>query len=215
MVNFVAHSHVARRCSGASPQEAFGAVLPDLASMAGARIDRSLLTSSVRDGVELHYRTDKAFHALELFRAGAGSIRDALLAAGVPTGPARAVGHAGYELVLDGCLLTRYGVEEEFAEVLASAPDVTVAISIADPDRWRELLSSMRDERWWLGYKDPQLVARGLHRRLQNRRLLRFSNTELPAVATVLEAARPAIEAVTDDIIDTVAEAIGGGKLSG
>jgi acyl carrier protein phosphodiesterase len=182
--------------------------LPDLASMAGTRIERSLLSPSVEEGVTLHHRTDKVFHALEAFHVGSGEIRRALLDAGVPTGPARAVGHAGYELLLDGCLLTRPGAKEEFTQVLAGAPDVAEAVAPTDPDRWRELLAAMRDERWWLGYRDPHMVARGLLRRLQARRLLRFSEAELPTVTAVLMAARPSVDAVTDDIIATVATAI-------
>ncbi len=183
--------------------------------MAGTRIERSRLSPSVEGGVALHHRADKVFHALEAFHVGSGQIRDGLLGAGVGTGPARAVGHVGYELLLDGCLLTRPGVREEFIEVLTAAPDVTAAVSPADPGRWRDLYAAMRDDRWWLGYTDPQMVARGLHRRLHTRRLLCFSEGELPAVTAVLTAARPAVDAVTDDIIGAVTYAIRGDRLSG
>jgi len=207
-VNFVAHSHAALLCAGAGWEQAFGAALPDLASMAGTRVERSLLPPSVEEGVALHHRTDTAFHALEAFHTGSRQIRQALFRAGLPTGPARAVGHAGYELLLDGCLLTRPGVQEEFIRVLAGAPDVAAAVAPADAGHWRELVAAMRDERWWLGYKDPQMVAGGLHRRLQPRRLLRFSQAELPAVSAALTAALPAVEAVTDGIIGAVVQAI-------
>jgi hypothetical protein len=66
----------------------------------------------------------------------------------------------------------------------------------------------MRDERWWLGYEEPQMVGRALHRRLQSRPLLRFSEAELPAVTSVLTAALPAVDAATDDIIRAVTERI-------
>ncbi|MFZ0171004.1 MAG: hypothetical protein WAL04_04905, partial [Acidimicrobiales bacterium] len=56
----------------------------------------------------------------------------------------------------------------------------------------------------------PQMVARGLHRRLQARRLLRFSEAELPAVTAALRAARPAVDAGADDIIGAVTEAVRG-----
>jgi acyl carrier protein phosphodiesterase len=208
-MNFVAHAHVALRCAEANWERAFGATLPDLASMADTRIDRSLLSRSVEDGVALHHRTDTAFHALEAFHTGSRQIREGLLEAGVPAGPARAIGHAGYELLLDGCLLTRPSVRDEFIQVLARAPDVAEAVSFADPDRWRELVAAMRDQRWWLGYSDPQIVSRGLHRRLQARRLLRFSKADLPAVTAVLTAARPAVDAATDYVIAAVTDTIG------
>jgi hypothetical protein len=209
-MNFVAHSHVALRCSGAGWEQAFGATLPDLASMAGTRLERSLLSPSVEDGVALHHRADKAFHALQAFHIGSAEIREGLHEAGVATGPARAVGHAGFELLLDGCLLTRPLVQDEFIRVLAGAPDVAEAVPSADPGRWRELMAGMRNERWWLGYTDPRMVAAALHRRLQARRLLRFSEAELPAVTAVLTAARPAVDAGTDAIVRVVTEAIRG-----
>jgi acyl carrier protein phosphodiesterase len=214
-MNFVAHSHVALRISGASWEEAFGAVLPDLVSMAGTRIDRSRLGCDVQDGIALHHRTDKAFHGLEAFQTGSRRIREALRAAGLPTGPVRAIGHAGFELLLDGCLLSHRGVREEFAQVLARAPDVAEAVSPTDADRWRELLRSMREESWWLGYEDPKLVAHALQRRLQRRPLLRFSEAAVPMVTEVLTAARHALEAVAEDIVVSVAESIQAGKQSG
>jgi hypothetical protein len=176
--------------------------------MVGARFDRSLLSPQVAEGVALHYLADEAFHSLPVFRRGSGQIRDGLLGAGVSRGPARAVGHAGYELLLDGCVLSRPGVEAEFAEMLARAPDVAEAISDGDPDRFRELVRIMTDERWWLGYKVPQMVAQGLQRRLRDRRLLHFSDRELPAVTSVLIEAQPAVEAESDDIIVTIANAL-------
>lgn len=209
-MNFIAHAHVALRCPGAGWEQGFGATLPDLASMAGTRIQRSLLPASVEEGVVLHHRADRSFHGLAAFHAGAGQIRRHLLEAGVSPGPARAVGHAGYELLLDGCLLTRAGVKEEFSQVLERAPEVAAALAFADPGRWAGLVAAMRGEQWWLGYTDPQMVARGLQRLLRARPLLRFSETELPIVAAVLSAARPAVDAATDDIIDLVVQAIEG-----
>lgn len=207
VVNFIAHSHVVLRAGGGW-EVAFGAALPDLASMAGTRLDRSLLSPAVAGGVALHHRVDRVFHLLGAFHAGSAQIRDALEDAGVPLGPARAVGHAGYELLLDGCLLTRAGVPEEFTQVLAGAPDVSAATSADGAGRWRSLLAAMRDDRWWLDYRDPQQVARALQRRLQARRLLQFSEAQLPVVTEVLAAARPGVDAGTDEVVRAVAEAI-------
>jgi hypothetical protein len=66
-MNFVAHAHVALRRAGTSWDVAFGAVLPDLASMAGTRIDRSLLSPPVEEGVALHHRTDTVLQPHEYF----------------------------------------------------------------------------------------------------------------------------------------------------
>jgi hypothetical protein len=176
--------------------------------MAGVRFDKSLLTASVRQGVELHHATDTAFHALEAFHQGCASLRASLGASGIATGPARAIGHAGYELLLDGCLLERPGVADEFTDLLASAPSVVGAVSSGDDERFAQLVDSLRDDRWWLGYKDPQLVAQGLYRRLQHRPRLRVTSTEVAAVSAALEKARPAIDEAVEMIVAAVAEAL-------
>ncbi len=213
-MNFVAHSHVTLDCDGATLEHAFGAALPDLASMAGTRVDKSLLDPRVAEGVALHHMADKAFHALERFRTGSAEIRNCLLEAGVGTGPARAVAHGGYELLLDGCVLERPGVPEEFAAVLAAGRQIDPAVTAGDGARWRELSASLEEQQWWLGYTDPEMVARALHRRLSHRRLLRFDAAEIGAVATVLASARSGVAADADEVLSAVGEALRAGNIS-
>lgn len=206
-VNFIAHVHVALAATGSRPDDAdvaFGAALPDLASLAGLRIDRSSLPEAVREGVTLHYRTDAAFHSLPEFTTGVRLLRDLLLAQGLPVGPSRAVGHAGWELLLDGCLLDRPGIEERFARVLERAPDVAESVSPADQDRWRGLVGGMRSDRWWLGYRDTELVARRLQRLLRARRRLSFDVKQIPRVADALTVAKPTVELAADRVMPAV-----------
>lgn len=206
-VNFIAHVHVALSAVAAGPHEddlAFGAALPDLASMAGLRLDRAALPETVGEGVAVHHRTDAAFHSLEAFTAGVRQLDERLQARGLAVGPSRAVGHAGWELLLDGCLLERAGVEAGFTRVLEHAPDVAAAVLPADPDRWRGLVASLRSERWWLGYGDAEIVACRLRRLLQARRRLSFSVEEIPRVAEVLAAAKPGVDLATDGVVAAV-----------
>jgi hypothetical protein len=206
-VNFVAHASVALAALGPRPDAAavaFGAALPDLASMMSLRIDRLALPAPVGEGVALHHRMDSGFHALPEFTSGSRHLRESLRARGLAIGPSRAIGHAGWELLLDGSLLDRDGVEESFDRVLELAPDVALAVSPGDPDRWRGLVLEMRSGRWWLGYRDPELVAHRLQRRLQSRRLLSFAPDQIPFVADALAAAKPAVDSVTDHVLATV-----------
>lgn len=214
-MNFVAHSHVALLCVEGGFEEAFGAALPDLASMAGARIDRSKVPARVVAGVELHHLADSAFHGLQRFRLGSGQIRQELQDAGIPTGAARAVGHAGYELLLDGCLLERPQVGEDFAHVMTAAPDVSAALVSVDPSRWRWLLARMREDRWWLGYEQPLMIAGSLYRRLASRRLLRFEESKLETVASVLAGTRPLVDEAVEEIIVAVTQALRGALAIG
>lgn len=206
-MNFIAHVHVALAATGSRPDDAdvaFGAALPDLASMAGLRIDRSALPEAVREGVALHHRTDAAFHSLPEFTTGMRQLRELLKARGLAVGPSRAVGHAGWELLLDGCLLDRSGIEEHFARVLEHAPDVAGSVSPADPDRWRGLVRDMRSDRWWLGYRDTELVARRLQRLLRARRHLSFGVEQIPLVADALATAKPGVDFAADRVMPAV-----------
>ncbi len=210
-VNFVAHVHVALRLAGDRTDAAglaFGAALPDLASMAGIRLDRAKLSGTVSEGVVLHHRTDAAFHSRPEFRAGSRRLSDELKEQGLPVGAARAIGHAGWELLLDGCLLERAGTAQAFADVLAAAPDVATGVAPADPDRWRRLLATMRRERWWLGYGDTELVARRLQQRLHARRRLAFPLEQVALVASALAAAKAPVDGALDGVIAGVTDAL-------
>ena len=206
-MNFVAHVHVAllaKHPCDDTVDFAFGAALPDLASMAGTRLDRAVLPDAVREGVAFHHRTDAVFHSLPEFRSGVSYLAEQLKAAGLATGPSRAVAHAGWELLLDGCLLDQAGVDREFSAVLDGAPDVVAAASPDDPERWRRLLAAMRSDRWWRGYRDGDLVARALQRRLASRSRLAFSVAELPLVSETLVATKPDVERALGRIMSAV-----------
>lgn len=176
--------------------------------MAGVRLDRSTLPETVGEGVNLHHRTDRVFHSLPAFTTGVRQLGEQSRACGLPVGASRAIGHAGWELLLDGCLLGRSGAEERFVGILEGAPDVAEAVSPADPDRWRGLLATMRVDRWWVGYRDTETVAYALHRRLRARRRLSFSLEEVPQVADALALARPAVEMAADDVVGAVIAAM-------
>jgi hypothetical protein len=207
-VNFVAHAHLCLGLPGSGTDEAFGAILPDLASMAGVRLDRERLAAGVRRGVEIHHATDGAFHASLGFRSGSADLREALFDRGVETGPRRAVSHAGYELLLDGCLLEEPGVEREFTALLQTAPDVTSAVATGEPARLRQLLVSLEADRWWQGYRDPEVVALRLYRRLLGRRRLTFGASDVPAVAGALRAVRPSVAASMEALVADTLEGV-------
>jgi acyl carrier protein phosphodiesterase len=212
-VNFIAHVIVALSAVGdGTPEDelAFGAALPDLVSMAGLRIEPSTLPELVRQGVTCHHRTDTAFHSLVEFTTGVSQLRRHLTGGGMAVGPSRAIGHAGWELLLDGCLLDRPGVEEGFTRVMARAPDVAESVSPDDPDRWRRLCAGMRTDKWYLGYRDDATVAHRLQRRLRDRRRLCFATEEIPVVTEALRIARPAVGRAAAGVMSAVIAAVAG-----
>lgn len=220
-MNFVGHVEVARTLFGHRADDdllAFGAALPDLTSMAHLRLDQSALLPVLREGVNLHHRTDRVFHALGGFSGGVRAITAELSARGLSAGAARAVGHAGFELLLDGCLLTEPGVEGSFLAALEQAPTAAGAIHGVEAERWRLLVDGMRHDRWWLGYGDAAVVAGALERRLRHRARLAFPAEEIGVVADVLAARLPVVAAMAGELVEQVvagvrAEVTGGGDL--
>src|SRR5262245_49760363 len=101
-MNFFGHATVA--CArDAAPRFVLGSMLPDLAGMASLRI-RGVHDPELERGVELHHATDRAFHGLPPFRAVCSAALTLLEPQGVSRASARAVGHVGAELLLDGLL---------------------------------------------------------------------------------------------------------------
>jgi hypothetical protein len=191
-MNVLGHASVALAWGGDDPAFVLGAVLPDLASMVHVRIDRS------------HIGADAIFHDHPDFRAGSAALRRDLASQGLDRGPVRAIGHAGWELLLDGTLL---GSPAEAAYWRALDVGELAMDAIAEPDRTRWLgFLSYRRRRPLLRYDDPPWVAERLHDLLARRPRLRFSRRELPAVADVLGAHAGAVAAVGPGVLTAVTE---------
>ncbi len=103
-MNYLGHALVAGRRRGSGPLGVLGAVLPDLAGMARLRYERERMRGEVAAGVRMHHATDRAFHRDPAFVRGSGGLRQAAAAVGLPLGASRAIGHVGWELLLDGVL---------------------------------------------------------------------------------------------------------------
>jgi hypothetical protein len=203
-MNVLGHASVALAWGGDDPAFVLGAVLPDLASMVHVRIDRSLLEGPVGDGMSCHIGADAIFHDHPDFRAGSAALRRDLASQGLDRGPVRAIGHAGWELLLDGTLL---GSRAEAAYWRALDVGELAMDAIAEPDRPRWLgFLSYRRRRPLLRYDDPPWVAERLHDLLARRPRLRFSRRELPAVADVLGAHAGAVAAVGPGVLTAVTE---------
>jgi hypothetical protein len=203
-MNVLGHASVALAWGGDEPAFVLGAVLPDLASMVHVRIDRSLLEGPVGDGMCCHVDGDAIFHDHPDFRAGSAALRRDLASQGLDRGPVRAIGHAGWELLLDGTLI---GSPAEAAYWRALDVGELALHAIAEPDRGRWLgFLGYRRRRPRLRYDDPPWVAERLHDLLARRPRLRFSREELPAVANVLGAHAGAVAAVGAEVLATVTD---------
>ena len=203
-MNVLGHASVALTWGDDDPAFVLGAVLPDLASMVHVRIDRSLLGGPVGDGMRCHIDADAIFHDHPDFRAGSAALRRDLASQGLERGPVRAIGHAGWELLLDGTLVGS-PAEAAYRRALDVGELALDAVAEADRSRWLAFLSNRR-RRPRLRYDDPPWVAERLHDLLARRPRLRFSREELPTVANVLGAHAGAVAAVGPGVLATVTE---------
>jgi hypothetical protein len=209
-VNVLGHAHVARATGRDDAEFLLGAVLPDLAPMAGIRPDRSRMAGALGDGVRCHLRTDDAFHGHPAVRRGMRDLRLAVGRRGVASGPARAVGHAGWELLLDGTLVGT-GAAADMGRALAAGDAVLAALDPADGTRWAAFLARARGAPP-PRYDDPAWVAERLHALLARRPRLALPAGQVAPVAAALadhdEAVRAAAPGVLADTVAAVREAV-------
>ena len=204
-MNYLGHVAVGLALGRAEPVFALGAALPDLVSMVGVRLDRGGLTGELAEGVACHLAADAAFHDHPAFRAGSAALRRDLGSAGFATGPRRAIGHAGWELLLDGTLVGSE-VEDAYRRGLARGTDALPAIHVEDRARWRRLVDGGPPAA--LRYDDPQWVADRLVAALARRPRLAVDASAAGLVAEVLGAHVASVHAVAGDVVADVTAAL-------
>jgi len=170
-LNFFGHAVMAMFESDGS-RFVLGAMLPDLGSMAGARIER-VNDDEVAAGVAHHHRIDHAFHACAPFVGLCSSALETLEARGVSRAAARAVGHVGSELLLDGAMSAREDAVQVYARTLRDAIDQRAADRVALRGDARidlhALLAQLADSPLPGAYRDPAFVCSRLQRILARR----------------------------------------------
>ena len=157
-MNFVGHSAIARHTSD-DPAFVLGSMLPDFASMSGARLGKHEHVA-LAAGIADHHRTDDAFHTTPTFVALCRDEGAALDAAGLPWGAARAVAHVGTELVLDGLLLAQPEVERGYVDAIEAIEWLRPALRFEKEGLARFLELHARLSRYGPphGYRDPMFV---------------------------------------------------------
>jgi hypothetical protein len=200
-VNFFGHAVIAARRAAPSGT-VLGAMLPDFATMIGARPPRAS-HAALAAGIELHHATDEAFHAAPLFHELGEVSLSRLLALGVARGPARAVAHVGVELLLDGAFVDEPGAVAAYLGALADGPS---ARAIA----WRDLLETARFEALRAALRvrgvrsehgAPKLVTERLRRALEPRPRLALAHRELPLVERWAEELHPRVHHVAPALL--------------
>lgn len=210
-MNFYGHAVVAS-WSSRDPRVLLGAMLPDFAGMARARLAGSK-DEAIARGIALHHATDEVFHGAQLFLQIYSEGIDALEGEGVGRGTARAVAHVGTELLLDGLLLDRAAIDSSYLEAIAIAKDAEIA--------WREgaeRFLALHDRLAGHGlpreYQSAGGVALRLGQALSRRPRLAITDADRAPVAAWLEASRARVEERMDALLGEVREGLSQGPPS-
>lgn len=206
-MNFLGHARVAARVSS-DPRLLLGAMLPDFASMARARLT-SVADPEVAAGVRLHLDTDDVFHGaqgfLTLYERG---VRE-LEAEGLARGPARAVAHVGTELMLDGLLLGESSLEAAYLDAIALPfEELGISFRADGAERFRTLHARVRDHGLPVEYRCPEQVAERLEQILLRRPRLALAPGDRARIVPFLAEAQNELRETLPALLNEVHEGL-------
>lgn len=190
-----------------------GSMLPDFAGMLGARLGQ-VADPEVRAGVELHHRSDAAFHAAAVFLELVRSGRAELEALELRRGPARAVAHVGVELLLDATLADDDALAGRYVDALACADSVELPWSpLGVEARWKQLRERLRQLRLEPERAQSPFIAERVGRALAGRPRLALTAGEVERVASWIAVARPKVNEASNALWDELRQAMDAPRL--
>jgi acyl carrier protein phosphodiesterase len=208
-VNYFGHAAVASwPITGApSPGKSLGAMLPDFATMCGARLAEPS-DPDVAAGIALHHRTDAVFHQAAPVLALMRELDDRLAELGCARGPRRAVAHIGTELLLDGTLLPEEPYRASFLAALDVDPALVAWREPDDPARFALLHTRIRAHGVPDDLAEIESITYRLQRILAHRPLLAPNAADLRAIATALADHRPRVAVAAATVLRAVRAAL-------
>lgn len=205
-MNFFGHAVVA---GWADPQarHVLGSMLPDFETMVSVPLVE-VLDPDIQRGIDLHHRTDDAFHGGATFLALCARSLGELTDLGVRRGTARAVGHIGSEMFLDGYLVRDEAHVDGYVAALQT--------EVQDRLEWKDrgcafsLLQS-RLMKWGAprGYGDPSFVLARLTDVLSRRPALAVPEEESALIARFLPSLQHMVEEEAPELLDELRDALG------
>jgi hypothetical protein len=212
-VNYFGHAAIASWAArdGAADLElgglALGAMLPDFASMCGARLAREdaddalVAAAPLERGIALHHRTDSVFHQLPPVTALMRELDDRLAHGGCARGPRRAVAHIGVELLLDGVLVDDSAYRAAYLAGIGHDGSAIRWREPTDPARFAALHTRLRSYGAPDDLRAPASIVQRLSRVLANRPLLAPSAADLHAIRDALIGQQPRIVIAADTVM--------------
>ena len=195
-------------------------MLPDFLSMLGARPPR-LDPGTLKAGVLFHHQTDAHFHECTQFRRWQRESLEHLTLLGVRRGPARAIAHAGVELLVDLALARSLDAHDDrpHAERLWQRYDSALlrgrrplsAASFSQAgaaERLRELCARLLDMGRQRFRAEPQRTVEVLERALSGRPRLEMSRTEVQAAKQWAKQVFSSVKAGLPDLLSELEKSL-------
>ena len=182
-------------------------MLPDFEAMVRIPLI-GVRDADMQRGIDLHHKTDEAFHHTPTFLAFCAHALDELTRTGVRRGTARAVGHIGSEMFLDGWL----ALEQDHVDDYLSALEVDVDGCL----QWQDdglAFSKLRDRLTLWGpprdYSEPTFVFARLQDALKRRPALAVFDDQSARVAEFLPSLQQIVERDAPELLTELRDALG------
>lgn len=203
-MNFFGHAAVAS-WHEPTPGRVLGAMLPDFATMSGARLGEGS-DADIASGIDLHHTTDAAFHRAPVVLGLMRELDERLASHGCARGPRRAAAHIGMELLLDGVLVDEPSYRAHY--IAALERDANGIVWREHADRFTRLLARLRTYGVPDDLRKPEAIVQRLHRMLSHRPLLAPNAADLRAIETSLIEYKPRVVVSVDTVLRAVRAAL-------
>ncbi len=205
-MNFFGHAVVAGWADNRAGH-LLGSMLPDFEAMVRVPLV-GVRDPDIQRGIDLHHRTDEAFHRAPIFVELCAHALSELKAAGVRRGTARAVGHIGSEMFLDGWLAR----EQNHVDDYLAALEVEVEGCLEWEDDGRAF-SKLRARLTMWGaprdYAEPPFVLARLTDALQRRPALKVLEDESAQVQEFLPRLQRMVERHAPELLTELQDTLG------
>ena len=184
-----------------------GSMLPDFEAMVRVPLV-GVRDPDIQRGIDLHHRTDEVFHRAPIFVELCARALSELKGAGVRRGTARAVGHIGSEMFLDGWLAR----EQDHVDDYLAALEVEVEGCLEWEDDGRAF-SKLRARLTMWGaprdYAEPPFVLARLADALQRRPALKVLEDESAQVQEFLPRLQRMVERHAPELLTELQDTLG------
>ena len=207
-MNFFGHAVVAGWQDNRA-SHLLGSMLPDFETMMRVPLIE-VRDPDIQRGIELHHRTDDAFHRAPAFLALCARALGELTEAGVRRGTARAVGHIGSEMFLDGWLAREQAHVDDYLTALELEVDGLLGWQ-DDGHAFSKLHARLT--RWGAprGYTEPSFVLARLADALRRRPALALLEDQTARVAEFLPSLQQMVEHDAPELLNELRETLGSG----